>query len=46
MRYLLQKSLEHEIRHDKLVMELSKHTGKGGAHPQYISELANPLNHS
>lgn len=43
MRSLLQESLEREIRRDKLVMELSKHTGKGGADSQHIARLAEKL---
>lgn len=43
MRSLLQEGLDREIRHEKLVAELSKHTGNGDADLQHVAELARLL---
>ena len=43
MKSILRDSLEREIRTDKLIHELSKHTVNSGADSQRITELANLL---
>jgi hypothetical protein len=43
MRSLLQQSLEREIRHDKLVAELSKYTGNDVTTSKNIAQLATSL---